>query len=97
MGGGEIINIEDIDGVVRDVRLEFREAQVQCVGKNGNGEEQHVLTALALLGEVISDHRQVELKENKDAGLITVVAVSKINETNRIREIYRTIGEIPET
>ena len=49
MGGGEIINIEDIDGVVRDVRLEFREAQVQCVGKNGNGEEQHVLTALALL------------------------------------------------
>ena len=95
MGG--IINIEDIDGVVGEDRLELREEQVQCLRKKGNEEERHVLTALALLGEVISDQCQKKLKENQDAGRITEVAVLGINESGKIREIYRAIGEIPET
>ena len=75
-----MVIIGDIDGVVGGERLEFREEQVQCVGKKGNEEEQHVLAAFALLGEVISDHHQVELKGNQDAGLITESAVLEINE-----------------
>ena len=52
LGGGEIINIEDIDGVFGEERLELREEQVQCVRKKGRGEQQ-VLTALVLRVEVI--------------------------------------------
>ena len=37
-----------------------------------------------------------KLKENKDANAITEVAVLKVEETNRIRELYREIFEIPE-
>ena len=61
------------------------------------GEEQRVLTALAHLEEVISDQCQRNLKENQVVGRITEVAVLEINETNKIRELYRGIGEIPET
>ena len=78
-------------------RLEFREEQVQCARKKGIEEEQRVLMALALLGEVILGQRQKRLMENRDAGRITEVAVLKINEANKIRELYRRIGEIPET
>ena len=95
---GGVIIIDEIDGVVGDGRLEFREEQAQCGRKKGNEEEeQHVLAALALLGEVITDQRQVELKENQDADLITDSAVLGINETNKIRELYRALCEIPET
>ena len=62
-------------------RLEFREEQVQCLRKGGMEEEQHVLTALAILGEVILYQRQKKPKENKDAGRITEGSVLKINET----------------
>ena len=74
MGGGEII-IGDIVGVVGDARLEFREEQVQCLRKKGNAEEQQVLSALAILEEVISDQCQLELKANQDVDLITESAV----------------------
>ena len=77
-------------------RLEFREEQSQCAGKKGNGEQQ-VLAALALLGEVILDLCQLKLKANQDVGLITESAVLEINETEEIRELYRTLCEIPET
>ena len=97
MGGCGVITIGDIDGVVGDERLEFREDQVQCVGKKGHVEEQQVLAALALLGEAVSDQCQLELKENKAVDLITESAVLEINEANKIRELYRTIFEIPDT
>ena len=58
LGGDEVASIEEIDGVVREERLEYREEQVQFARKKGMGEEHHVLTALALLGEVILDQRQ---------------------------------------
>ena len=95
---GGVIAIGDIDGVVVDESLEFREEQVQCVRKKGNEEEQQqVLAALAMLGEVILDQRQLKLKENQDGDLITESEVFEINETNKIRELYRTLCEIPET
>ena len=97
MGGGGVITIGDIDGVVGDGRLEFREEQAQCVRKKGSEEEQQVLAALAFLEEVISDQCRLKLKENQDADLITEPAVLGINETNKIRELYRTLCEIPET
>ena len=52
--------------------------------------------ALALMGELISDHRRAKLKENQDADSITEVAALKANVTNKIREIYRGVCEIPE-
>ena len=97
LGGGDVIIIGDIDGVVGGERLEFREEQAQCVGKKGGEEEQQVLAALALLGEVILDQCQSKLKENQDVGLITESEVLKINEAGGIRELYRTLCEIPET
>ena len=60
------------------------------------GEEKQVLPALSLMDELISDHCQLGFKENQDAGPITEAAVLKVNESNKIREIYRAILEIPE-
>ena len=60
-------------------------------------EEQRVLTALVLLGGVISDQRQKNLEGNQDAIRITEVAVLKINEAYKIGELYRCLVGIPET
>ena len=38
-----------------------------------------------------------KLKEHQDVGGITDVAVLKINEANKMRELYRVLGEIHET
>ena len=65
---GDIIIIGDIDGVVGDGRLGFREEQVQFVGKKGN-EEQQVLAALALLEEVIFGPASVETAGKSRRGL----------------------------
>ena len=46
--------------------------------------------------EAILDQCQLKRKENKDVGPITEVAVLEINETGKIRELYRAICEIPE-
>ena len=45
------------------------------------GEERQVLAALALMGGVIFDQRQLELGENQYAGSVTEAEVLKINET----------------
>ena len=65
--------------------------------KKGIGEEKQVLSSMALFGEVILGQCQVELKGNQDVNLITESAVLKIGETNKIREPYRALSEIPET
>ena len=46
---------------------------------------------------MISDQCQVKLQGNQDVNLITEAAVLEISETNKIRELYRAISEIPET
>ena len=94
-GGCETIIIGDFEGVVGSVRLELREVQVQCVQKEGIGEGNQFLAALSHLGEAISDHRQVKLKENQDVDIITEAAVLKINESGKIRDLYRSLYEIP--
>ena len=48
--GGEMVTIGDFEGVVGDGSLELREEQVQWVGKKGIGEENQVLSAMALIG-----------------------------------------------
>ena len=65
--------------------------------KKGNEGEQQVLAELALLGEVILDQRQAELKGNQDVNLITDSAVLGINETNKIRELFHALCEILDT
>ena len=94
--GAETIIIGDFEGVVEDERLELREEQAQLVRKKGIVGEKQVLSARALMEAVISGHRQLKLKENKDTGSITVVGVLEIHETNVIRDLYRAICEIPD-
>ena len=72
LGGDEVASIEEIDGVVREERLEYREEQVQFARNKGIGEEHRVLTALALLEEVIS----AQLQQNLD-GINTRVELLK--------------------
>ena len=60
------------------------------------GEEREGLTALALMEEVIPDQRQWKFKENQDLGSITEVAVLKVKETSKIRDLYWPVCEIPE-
>ena len=88
--------IDDFEGVVEDVRLALREEQVQWAGMKGIGDENRFLAALALMGEVLSGRRQLELGGNQEAGSITEAAVLGINETGQIRYLYRAIFEIPE-
>ena len=47
-------------------------------------------------GELIFGQCQLKFKTNKDAVSITEVALLKVDETNKIRELYRAICEIPE-
>ena len=42
-------------------------------------EDRQVLLAMALMGELISEQRQLEFKENQDVGSITEVAVPKVH------------------
>ena len=65
------------------------------VRNRGMGEEREVLTALALMGELILDQCQLEFKANRDVGSITEVVVLKAKEANKIRELCREICEIP--
>ena len=59
-------------------------------------EARGVLTAMSLMGELISAQFQLGFKANKDVGPITEVAVLKVKETNEIRDLSRAIFEIPE-
>ena len=82
--------------VVGAGRLELRGDQIQMVRKQETNEGRNVLMTPALMGESILDQRRVKLKENQDTGSIDEVAVLKVVETNKIREIYRAICESPE-
>ena len=67
-------------------------------GEERNGRRTSGSNGIAHpLEEVILDQRQQNSEENQDVGRITEVAVLEINETNRIRELYREFCEIPET
>ena len=68
-----------------------------CEKAGGANAERQVVSALALMEEFISDHLQLEFKENQDAGPVTEVAVLKVNDAYEIRDHYRAIFEIPET
>ena len=64
--------------------------------KERSREEKKVLTALAFMEEVIADQCQFKLKENQEANPITESDVLKVQEANKIRDIYRAIFGIPE-
>ena len=74
LGGGEITIVEEMEGVVGEARLAFREDQAKCVRKK---RAKQVLAASSLFGEVIVDQRQQKLNEHQDAGRITEIAVLK--------------------
>ena len=65
------------------------------VGKKEKDEERKVLTALALMGDLILGQRQLKFKANQGVGSITEVAVLKVNETNKFRELCRCVFGIP--
>ena len=55
------------------------------------------LTALALFGEIIVGQCQLTLKENQEANQLTELATLKINETAKIKELYKVIGGFTES
>ena len=73
MWGVEDFIMDDLVDVVEDGRLGIRGEQVQMAefqgGKERSLEEEAVLTALALMGEVIAGQCQLELQENQDRGI----------------------------
>ena len=46
--------------------------------------------------ELSARHRHLKLKGNKEANLIAIGASLKVQEANKIRELYRVIFEITE-
>ena len=64
-GGTEDVIMGDIDAVVGDGRLELREATIEMVRKQEKNEERKVLMAVAIMGELISDQCQVNLRKIK--------------------------------
>ena len=63
-------------------------------GRNG---ENDVLAALALMEETIANQCMAKRRNNENAKLTAEEAVLKVNEANKIRELYRIMNEIPET
>ena len=64
--------------------------------KKGIEVENHVLSVMALMEEVILGQCRLRLTGNLDADSITEVAVLIINEAGKIRELYSALCEIPE-
>ena len=96
LGGGEITTIEELGGFADDDCMELREEQVQMI-KKGEEEEKKVLAALALFGEIVVGQCQAKRKENQDAKQLTETATMEINETNKIKELYKILGEFTES
>ena len=63
----------------------------------GRNEENDVLAALALMEETIANQCMAKRRNNENAKLTAEEAVLKVNEANKIRELYRIMNEIPET
>ena len=61
-----------------------------------NGEKD-VLASLALMGEMIANQCMVKRRKNESAKLLAEGAVLKVNEKNKVRELYRILNEIPES
>ena len=57
--------------------------------------ETKILTALAFMEEVIANKCQLKLKANLEAHPTAEKAISEAQDTNKIRELYRVICEIP--
>ena len=60
-------------------------------------EEKDVLASLALMEEMIANQCMVKRRKNESSKLIAEGAVLKVKETNKIRELYRILNEIPES
>ena len=52
---------------------------------------------MALFEEIIVGQCQLKWKENQDVNQLTEMATLKINETNKIKELYKIIGEFTES
>ena len=66
-------------------------------GENARSkEEKKILTPFAVMGEVIANQCQLKLTENQEANLIAERAIAKVQEANKMSELFRVICEIPE-
>ena len=77
MGGGGDGRTEAIEEVDGQERLELMESQIQMVRKQEKNGGWKVLTAVALMGELILDQLQENLMGDKDAESINEAAVLK--------------------
>ena len=60
-------------------------------------EEKDVLASLALMEEMIANQCMVKRRKDESAKLLAEGAVLKVNEANKVRELYRIVNEIPES
>ena len=47
-------------------------------------------------GGLIANRRHLKLEENREVNLITQNAILKVQETHKISDLYRVIGEFPD-
>ena len=58
---------------------------------------KQVLDALALFEDITADQWKLKRKGNRDVNQLTETATLKINETSKIKELYKIIGEFTES
>ena len=61
-----------------------------------NGEKD-VLASLALMEEMVANQCMVKRRKSESAKLLAEGAVLEVKETNKVRELYRIMNEIPES
>ena len=98
LGAGEDPSLHVGSEIAPSELIEF-DNNLAGVGKfsGGRNGEKDVLAPLALMEEMIANQCMVKRRKNEDAKLIAGKAVLKVNEANKIRELYRIMNEIPES
>jgi hypothetical protein len=98
LGGEENPSMHEGSEIVPNEFIEFDNnlVKVNQFSEERN-EEKDVLVSLALMEEMIVNQCMVKRRKNESLKLIAEGAVLKVKETNKIRELYRILNEIPES
>ena len=70
---------------------------MQIVKIHDGEEETNVLMALACMGEVISEKCQLKLNGRQEVASIAETSVLEIQETSKIRDLYRGFSKFRKT
>ena len=96
-GGGEITTIEELEGFAGDDCMELREEQVQTIKKEEEEEEKKGFSSFGPIWGNQFGPMSDKTEGNQDAKHLTETDTLKINETNKIKELYKMIGGVTES